>query len=224
LKKPEIILVIASSLDGRIAFPEGGETHLGSKYDRRLLNKSLSKVDATLFGSGTLKAHQSTFLIKKNHILKNRQEISVNQPISIVAGNSKNFSKNWKYFNQPIRRWLVSSERNVNNSKVNFDKTLFYENSWLHTLNILKKEGIQRIALLGGAKLIESFLKEDLIDEIKITICPTVIGGKYAWIPFKEKNEIFNFENRWKIKMTRVFKTSEVFIHYTKKTIKNKNS
>ena len=217
MKRPEIILVIASSLDGRIAFPKGGESHLGSEYDRKLLNKSLTKVDATLFGSGTIKAHQSTFLIRKKHFLKNRQEISANQPISIIAGNSKNFSKSWRYFNQPIRRWLISSDRDMKDSKINFDKILFYENSWLNTLNILKKEGIRRIALLGGAKLIESFFKEDLIDEIKITICPKVIGGQYTWIPFKEKNEIFNFENKWKIKMTKVLKTSEVFIHYTKK-------
>ena len=220
MKRPEIILVIASSLDGRIAFPQGGETHLGSAYDKQLLNQSLKKVDATLFGSGTLKAHQSTFLIRKKHFLKKRQEISVNQPISIIAGNSENFSKSWRYFNQPIRRWLISSNRNIKDSKVNFDKILFYENSWLHTLIILKKEGIKKIALLGGAKLIESFFKEDLIDEIKITICPKLIGGQYTWIPFKEKNEILNFENRWKIKMTKVLKTSEVFIHYTKRSIK----
>ena len=217
MKKPEIILIIASSLDGRIAFPQGGESHLGSEYDKKLLNKSLTKVDATLFGSGTLKAHQSTFLIRKKNFLKNRQDISANQPISVIAGNSENFSKSWRYFKQPIRRWLISSNRIIKDSKVNFDKILFYENSWLHTLNILKKEGIKRIALLGGAKLIESFFKEDLIDEIKITICPKVIGGQYTWIPFKEKNKIFNFENSWKIKVTKVLKTSEVFIHYTKK-------
>ena len=224
MNRPEIILVIASSLDGRIALPQGGETHLGSEYDKELLNKSLTKVDATLFGSGTIKAHQSTFLIRKKHFLKNKKEISVNQPISIIAGDSENFSKSWRYFNQPIRRWLISSNRNIKDSKFNFDKILFYENSWLHTLNILKKEGIKRIALLGGAKLIESFFKEDLIDEIKITICPKIIGGKYTWIPFNEKNENSNFENRWKIKMTTVLKTSEVFIHYTKKSVNNKNS
>ena len=217
MKKPEITLVIAASLDGRIAFPQGGESHLGSEYDRKLLNKSLTNVDATLFGSGTLKAHQSTFLIKKRRFLKNKQDISINQPISIIAGNSKNFSKSWKYFNQPITRWLISSDRNINDSRFKFDKTFFYKKSWLNTLNILNKEGIKRIALLGGSKLIESFFKEDLIDEIKITICPKIIGGQYTWIPFKEKNEIFNFENRWKIKMTKVLKTSEVFIHYTKK-------
>ena len=224
MKKPEIILLIASSLDGRIAFPQGGESHLGSEYDKKLLNQSLTKVDATLFGSGTLKAHQSTFLIRKKHFLKNKQEILVNQPISIIAGNSKNFSKNWRYFNQPVRRWLISSDRNIKDSTFNFDKIIFYKKSWLNTLNILKEEGIKRIALLGGAKLIESFFKEDLIDEIKITICPKVIGGQYTWIPFKGKNEIFNFENRWKIKMTKVLETSEVFMHYKKQSIKNNNS
>jgi len=223
LKKPEITLVIAASLDGRIAFPQGGESHLGSEYDRKLLNKSLTNVDATLFGSGTLKAHQSTFLIKKRRFLKNKQDISINQPISIIAGNSKNFSKSWKYFNQPITRWLISSDRNINDSRFKFDKTFFYKNSWLNTLNILNKEGIKRIALLGGSKLIESFFKEDLIDEIKITICPKIIGGQYTWIPFEEKNKIFNFGNSWKIQMTKVFKTSEIFIHYTKKSVKNKN-
>ena len=219
MKRPEIILVIAISLDGRIALPQGGESHLGSKYDKKLLNKSLTNVDATLFGSGTLKAHQSTFLVKKRHFFKNKQEIAVNQPISIIAGNSMNFSRSWSYFNQPIIRWLISSDRNIKDSKVNFDKTFFYEKSWLHTLNILNKEGIKRIALLGGAKLIESFFKEDLIDEIKITICPKVIGGQYTWIPFKEKNEFLNYKNGWKIKMIKVLKTSEIFMHYTKKSI-----
>ena len=91
-------------------------------------------------------------------------------------------------------------------------------------IKYFKKEGYKKNRLVRRAKLIESFFKEDLIDEIKITICPKVIGGQYTWIPFKEKNEICNFDNSWKIKMTKVYKTSEVFMHYTKKSIKNNNS
>ena len=59
---PRVTIVIASSLDGRIAFPDGGESHLGSKEDRKMLDKNLSLVDATIFGLGTLKAHQSCLL------------------------------------------------------------------------------------------------------------------------------------------------------------------
>ena len=59
---PRVIIVIASSLDGRIAFPSGGESHLGSEEDKKMLNQNLSMVDATIFGLGTLKAVSYTHL------------------------------------------------------------------------------------------------------------------------------------------------------------------
>ena len=39
---PRVIIVIASSLDGRIAFPGGGESHLGSEEDKKMLKKPVS--------------------------------------------------------------------------------------------------------------------------------------------------------------------------------------
>jgi len=64
LSIPRVLIVIASSLDGRIAFPGGGESHLGSEEDKKMLNQNLSMVDATIFGFGTLIAHESTYLVK----------------------------------------------------------------------------------------------------------------------------------------------------------------
>ena len=126
---PRVTIVIASSLDGRIAFPEGGESHLGSEEDRKLLNQNLSMVDATIFGLGTLKAHESTYLIK-NRNENNEAKISNSQPISIVASNSKEFNSNWKYFRQPIRGWLISSSKVDNSSNNDFEKQLFFVDSW----------------------------------------------------------------------------------------------
>ena len=83
---PRVIIVIASSLDGRIAFPGGGESHLGSDEDKKILNQNLSMVDATIFGLGTLMAHQSTYLVK-NLTDNDEVNISKSQPISIVASN-----------------------------------------------------------------------------------------------------------------------------------------
>ena len=179
---PRVIIVIASSLDGRIAFPGGRESHLGSEEDKKMLNQNLSMVDATIFGLGTLIAHQSTYLIKN---LNGNDEVTISkkQPISIVASNSKKFNSNWKYFRQPIRRWLISSSKVDNSSNNEFEKELVFEDSWKKTLISLKKQGINDLALLGGAKLINSFIKEDLITDIKITIIPQIIGGKYTWIP-----------------------------------------
>jgi len=215
LSIPRVIIVIASSLDGRIAFPGGGESHLGSEEDKKMLNQNLSMVDATIFGLGTLKAHQSTYLIK-NRNENNEAKISKSQPISIVASNSKKFNRNWKYFRQPIRRWLISSKKIDNSSNNYLEKELFFENSWEKTLISLKKQGINDLALLGGAKLINSFIKEDLITDIKITIIPRIIGGRYTWIPAEQTNEIFNLKRLWKIKSIKNLMNNEIHVHYKK--------
>ena len=212
---PRVIIVIASSLDGRIAFPGGGESHLGSEEDKKMLNKNLSMVDATIFGSGTLIAHRSTYLIKN---LNNNDEVNIskNQPISIVASNSKKFNSNWKYFHQPIRRWLISASISDNSSNNDFEKELFFEDSWGKTLISLKKQGINNLALLGGAKLINSFIKEDLITDVKITIIPQIIGGRYTWIPPEQTNEIFNLKRLWEIKSIKDLMNNEIHVHYKK--------
>ena len=212
---PRVTIVIASSLDGRIAFPEGGESHLGGKEDRQMLNQNLSKVDATIFGLGTLKAHESTYLIK-NRNENNEAKISKSQPISIVASNSKNFNSNWKYFRQPIQRWLISSSKVDNSSNNDFEKQLIFEDSWRTTLITLKKQGINDLALLGGTKLINSFIKEDLITDLKITIIPQIIGGRYTWIPPEQTNEIFNLKRLWEIKSMKNLMNNEIHVHYKK--------
>ena len=215
MKKPNIILVIASSLDGRLSFPINKSTHIGSFEDKKVLNEAMSKVDATIFGSGTLKVHQSTFLTKE-FINKTKFILKDSQPISIIAGNPSNFKKEWIYFNQPIKRWLINSQPQKTAKDLNFDKEFFYTDSWLQTLSDLKKEGIKKIALLGGAKLIHSFMMEDLIDEIKITIVPKIIGGKDIWLPYKKNVEILDFKTEWHIKSSKKLKSNEIFIHYIK--------
>ena len=212
---PRVIIVIASSLDGRIAFPGGGESHLGSEEDKKMLNQNLSMVDATIFGLGTLIAHQSTYLVKN---LNDNDEVNISkrQPISIVASNSKKFNSNWEYFRQPVRRWLISSSKVNNSSNNEFEKELFFEDSWKKTLSSLKEQGINDLALLGGAKLINSFIKEDLITDIQITITPQIIGGKYTWIPPEESNEIFNLKRLCEIKSIKNLMNNEIHVHYKK--------
>ena len=216
MKTPSTSIIIASSLDGRIAFPDGGESHLGSNKDKRMLDENLSKVDATIFGLGTLKSHQSTYLIK-SVCEKGTIKISKNQPVSIVASNSMKFNKDWSYFQQPIKRWLISSNTKKNLKNIDFEKEIYYKNTWRETLLSIKKTGINRLALLGGAKLINSFIKEDLIDEIKITIAPRIIGGKYTWIPSEQTNKIFNLKQLWTIKSIKELDENEIYIHYTRK-------
>ncbi len=215
MKKTKVILIIASSIDGRIALPTGTNTSIGSIEDKKLLNESLKKVDATIFGSGTLKAHKSTFLVK-NFAKESYNNLNLKQPISIVAGNIKDFSDEWLYFRQPIERWLVKKNSDGKNDALEFKKEFLFQGTWSKTLDTINKEGIKNIALLGGSKLIDSFAKENLIDEIKITFVPKILGGSFTWIASKNTKNIYGFNNEWNIKSVKKINTKEIFIHYTR--------
>ena len=59
-------------------------------------------------------------------------------------------------------------------------------------------------------------MMEDLIDEIKITIVPKIIGGKNIWLPHKRNVENLDFKTEWEIKSSKKLKSNEIFIHYIK--------
>jgi dihydrofolate reductase len=65
----------------------------------------------------------------------------------------------------------------------------------------------KNIWLVGGGNLLHSFIKERLVDEIIITLAPTLIG---QGIPLFNKN---NFEQELKLKKVRTF-NQFVELHY----------
>ncbi|MGM0790021.1 MAG: dihydrofolate reductase family protein [Bacillota bacterium] len=76
--------------------------------------------------------------------------------------------------------------------------------------NSLKKEEGKNIWVVGGGELLHTFLKEKLLDELFITIAPSIIGDG---IPLFKSG---NYELDLKLKGTRTF-NQFVEIHYTVK-------
>ena len=129
-------LVLAISLDGRLAFPAGGETHLGRQGDRKVLEEALAWADATLMGSKTLRAHQNTCLIHSNELITRRlNQGRTAQPISIVISTKKPFSNHWSFFHQPIKRWLITNEKPFMHN--GYEKVIPLQDKWSETISRL---------------------------------------------------------------------------------------
>tara|TARA_Y100001968_G_C19410514_1_gene746047 strand:- start:217 stop:888 length:672 start_codon:yes stop_codon:yes gene_type:complete len=207
------------SLDGRIAPPLRGKIQIGEKGDRKVLEEALSWADATLIGARTLKEHKSICLIKNQKLLKARQlQGKSNQPIAIIVGTKNLYSPEWIFFNQPVERWLLSKKEGKMSLIQNriFHKKIYFQNTWLDTLLMIKKKGITKIALLGGAILSESLLKEDLIDELQLTITPKILGGKNTWITTNISNLPLEFTKKesWEIKECKSLVGDEIMLRY----------
>ena len=212
-------LVLASSIDGRIAYSKGGKTQLGKSGDRLVLEESLAWADGTLMGGQTLRDHRSICIIKDKRLIRQRiSEGKDKQPISLVASNQIEFPMNWLFFKQPVQRWLLQQEtkKNKNLLPYGFHKRINLKYKWRDSLHELTKEGLSKIVLLGGANLISAFLIEDLINELQITITPHLLGGDYCWVSSKlnNLNKIINANNNWILKESKELGNNELLIRY----------
>ena len=219
MEKPWVRLVLASSIDGRIAYPEGGKTQLGQSGDRLVLEESLAWSDGLLMGGQTLRDHRSICIIKNNRLIKQRISEGRNeQPISLIASKQIDFPSNWLFFKQPVQRWLLQNETKKNASQLpnGFHKRINLEFKWADSLDNLNNEGLSKIVLLGGANLISAFLIEDLINELQITITPHLLGGSYCWVSSKlnNLNKIINENDQWILKESKKLGKNELLVRY----------
>ena len=219
MKKIWVKLVLASSIDGRIAYPEGGKTQLGQSGDRFVLEESLAWSDAILIGGQTLRDHQSICIIKNQYLIKKRvSEGKAEQPISLVVSNQIDFPITWLFFKQPVQKWLLQKQNTENESILpnGFNKRIYLQLKWRDSLYDLYQKGFSKIVLLGGSNLISSFLKEDLINELQITITPHLLGGSYCWVSSKlnDLNTIMGISNNWILKESKQLGNNELLVRY----------
>ena len=67
------------------------------------------------------------------------------------------------------------------------------------------------IAVFGGAELLSSLLNYDLVDELSLAICPSLIGKGKAFFPHIEKRI------DWKVKEVKTYKSGLISITYQRK-------
>ena len=179
-QRPSVRLVLATSLDGRLAPPEGGAAQLGGEGDRRALEQALAWADACLIGAGTLWAHQCTCLIRNHQLLdQRRREGRPEQPAAVVVSRSPDFHQDWLFFRQPLQRWLLAPAP----VEVGFERWIPLGESWPQRLEALGAAGMQRLVLLGGANLAADLLAADCVDALQLTLVPRILGGANTWLP-----------------------------------------
>lgn len=172
-------LVLAVSLDGRLAPAAGGAAQLGGAGDRRALEEALAWADGALLGAETLRRHGSTCLIHAPDLLAERQRRGQPpQPAALVVSRSGTFPAELPFWQQPLQRWLLAPQPGGDG----FQRHRALA-PWPRLLEALAGEGLERLVLLGGARLAGALLAEGLVDELQLTLCPLLLGGPHSWLP-----------------------------------------
>lgn len=169
--RPFFYTNFVSSVDGKVQVIKNPKTYwpLGSEFDHQVLTELRSYADVLIHGKNTALSF-STF---KNFNKKLKYMVISNSPDEKLLEN---------LHNKKVKVYLVTNERAKISQK------------YLNLINILKlgkdrvdlkllvnhfnKEGLKNILLEGGPSLMGSFFKENLVDEIFLTIAPKIIGNE----------------------------------------------
>ena len=211
--------------DGKIADVKRHAARFGSKKnDKAHLEKQVSLADGVLFGAGTLRAYGTTMSVSNSQLLQERSlRAQPAQPVQIVVSASGNLDPQWRFFQQPIPRWLVTLPDGAKlwQGKSEFDRILVSQKmqegqtvvDWRSLFSQLSELGLNKLAILGGSELVTSLLTLDLIDELWLTICPTIFGGNSA--PTLVGGAGFIQSEAKKLTLLEVKQIEqEVFLHY----------
>jgi 5-amino-6-(5-phosphoribosylamino)uracil reductase len=214
VSRPQLRLVLAVSLDGRLAPAEGGAAQLGGSGDRRVLEEALAWADGCLIGAETLRLHGSTCLIHAPDLLEQRHLAArPPQPAALVVSRSGQIPGQLPFFQQPIDRWLLApvSAAPVPGQAPGFQRHVPLE-PWPRLLSGLAAEGRERLLVRGGAQLAACLLREALIDELQLTLCPQVLGGPHSWVPLQEACP----GSHWRLQETRHLGGDELMLRYAR--------
>ncbi|BAU67383.1 bifunctional deaminase-reductase-like protein [Stanieria sp. NIES-3757] len=218
--RPDTTVILAMTADGKIADYKRSPARFGSLQDKTHLEEQVALVDAVLFGAGTLRAYGTTLSITNPQLLQQRQQQHLSaQPLQIVVSASGKLNSQLRFFSQPVPRWLITTAKGAKlwQERQKFEQILIADliqlNPWQTILKQLKELGINRLAILGGGELVASLLTENLIDQLWLTVCPVIFGGRDA--PTPVEGEGFLATQATKLQLVSVKQIEqEVFLHY----------
>jgi 5-amino-6-(5-phosphoribosylamino)uracil reductase len=220
-QRPLTTVVLAMSADGKIS--DVGRSHptFGSKDDFDHLERQVAMADAVLAGSATLKAGGTAMRVVNPELIAQRQNAGKpEQPIQIVCSRTGDLDPTLRFFQQSVPRYLLTTTTGAKRwqAQAGFDRVLSgetaeHEVDWHSALGELYKDGVEHIAVLGGGEIVAALLAADLIDELHLTICPLLIGGKTAPSPVEGTGFLQGQAPHLELLSVRQVE-GELFLHY----------
>lgn len=187
--RPHVEVILATSADGRIADAMRSPTRLGSNHDLLHLYRRLQEADAVLYGAATLRTIGYGMLIRDHDIVAGRVRTQrPQQPIQIVVSHLCKFPTSLPFFaERGAPHWLLTSNSG-HPAADGFDRVICHVGrdgkiDWHEALRTLAESGIRSLVVAGGGEVVSALLNCGLVDDLRLTICPLVIGGVGAPTP-----------------------------------------
>ncbi|WP_179953255.1 RibD family protein [Desulfobotulus mexicanus] len=208
---PKTCLIAAMTLCGHI-----GPHTFASPEDRQHLEYWRDKSDASLMGAATLRDADPEMRGSGGILKANRIRAFISASGDIPFDGRRAFLHGpppliftSEYLAEPLQKKAGSR------AKVLIADTEDTGLNLKHVLEILKNKGVKTLLLEGGGGLNREALKQGVVDELLLTLCPVICGSSNA-VPFVRKGRPLHETGHWRLAAHRTGKFGEIFLHYKK--------
>ncbi len=192
MERPFVYVNMAMTADGKITSSRREYPKFTSDTDRRTMDRLRAEADAILVGAGTLRADDPPLHVRDPEMRAYRR--SLGKPdalLHVLVTASVSVDPDSRFFSEgpasgrivatvedaPLDRIAAIEGRaeiwRVGRGSVDLPKLL----------GRLRARGVERLLVEGGGELNWGFVRDDLVDEIFVTVAPALLGGRDAPTP-----------------------------------------
>ena len=209
------------SLDGKISTRDGAGPRFTSQADKVRLREIRSQADAILVGAGTIIADDPTFSTHGKYRESRRQRNMAPNPVKAVISGSGSVPETARMFQPNGAPALVFTTEHISPSRLEKLRHVAEihivgraEVDFQRVVEILGNTyEVKKLLIEGGGQVNFDLFRAGLIDEVYLTLCPKIIGGRD--VPTIAEGTGFDFLNIVDLELLnhRVV-NDEIFLHY----------
>ncbi len=186
--RPFVIATFAITADGKVTTKKFGPVDFTSREDKLHLFRQRARADAVLIGHTSLERDNVRLGLPAD-----LQELRVKRgqsrcPLRVIVSNKGRIDDQLKIFQSDVSPIVIFSTKRMPQK----DQDALRKKATLHLamtehldltamLQTLRNQyNIRTLACEGGPTLFRALLKEDLVDQLNLTIAPYMFGGARA--------------------------------------------
>ena len=211
MNRPFVYVNMAMTVDGKITSTKREEPQFTSRLDRKTMDKLRAQADAVLVGAGTLRADDPPLQVRDEEMKQLRASLGKPAHLTtVLVTASAGIDPDAKFFTASGEGTrIVATVEEAPADKVERLRT----RAEVWTLGRgavdlpalcrrLADRGVERLLVEGGGELNWGFVRDDLVDEIYVTIAPALLGGKAA--PTLLEGDGFSMSDRRRLRLVEV--------------------